>query len=182
VNDTARRRWRPIVTLLVLLAMSAWAAIRMVPPPEGVRIGDRAPDYRVVPLAGGDSVGLRSTVAGHVTLVNIWATWCGPCRQEMPSIERLYQLHRAQGFRVAGVSIDEGPADSVRAFVAKYQLSFDIFLDRSMAIQAAYQTIGVPGSYLLDRHGRVAYTSLGGEDWTTADNQRRITALLASGR
>ncbi len=182
MTTLAQRRWIPIIAILVALAVGTWAVIRFMPQPEGVRIGDRAPNYRVLPLAGGDSIGLRRAYAGHVTLINIWATWCAPCRQEMPSIERVYRQHRAQGFRVAAVSIDEASADSVRAFVARYHLSFDIYLDRSMAIQAAYQTIGVPASYLLDRHGRIAYTSLGGEDWTTPENQRRIDSVFAAGR
>src|SRR3989304_3780162 len=78
-----------------------------------VSIGSRAPAFRVTDLATGDSVGLGE-FAGHVVLLNIWATWCGPCEQEMPSMERLHQELGAAGLKVVAGSIDEGDADDGR--------------------------------------------------------------------
>ena len=84
-------------------------------------------------LATGDSVSLHERYRGKVTLVNIWATWCVPCRVEMPAMEQLYDSLAPRGFAIAAVSIDEGCPDDVRAFGQELNLSFDLLQDRSTA-------------------------------------------------
>ena len=177
-----RRSWFGVAVVAALLGAGAWTLVRFAPPPEGVELGRRIPDYRVRQLATGDSIGIRTGFAGHVTLVNIWATWCHPCLLEMPSIERLYRMYQPRGFRVAAVSIDETDPEPVLDFARQLHVSFDILHDRSGAIQQAYQTLGVPTSFLIDKHGRIAYVALGAKFWDSAANIERVDRLLSEGR
>jgi thiol-disulfide isomerase/thioredoxin len=173
-----RRQWVVVAAAVTVLGAAAWAAIRWVPPPTGTEPGDRLPDYRVARPATGDSVELRRAFAGHVTLVNLWATWCEPCREEMPSIERAYEADSSRGFRVAAVSVDDGPPGPVLDYVADRRLTFDVFQDRSGGIQDAYRVAGLPHSVLIDRHGVVRYVALGARAWDSDPMQARIDSLL----
>lgn len=176
-----RRRGLAIASVALGLGIITFLLVRYVPAATGAQIGDRAPDFRLLRLSDGDSIRVRSAYTGHVTLVNIWATWCEPCQQEMPSLQRLYDTYRSRGFRVAAVSIDDGATAPVRAFAAAHGLTFDILQDRSGNIEDAYQTVAVPESFLLDRHGRITYIRLGGEDWDAPPNRQRIARLLDMG-
>jgi peroxiredoxin len=173
-----KRQWMMVATIVSGLLLGAWALTKYAPPPEGAYVGQRAPDYQVLDLASGDSVALRSGYAGHVTLINVWATWCAPCRAEMPSMERLYQDFRDRGFRIAAVSVDAGSADKVTEFGRELGLSFDLLQDRSGLIQQAYRMIGVPQSFLLDADGTIVFMSLGEEPWDSPAHRSRIEKLL----
>lgn len=172
------RRSLPLIAIIIGLALGAWALIRYIPPPGGAQVGKRAPDYRVLRVGTTDTVGLRSAYRGHVTLINIWATWCAPCRAEMPAIERVWQSYRDRGFRVAAVSIDEGSDSTVRAFAGELGLTFDIYHDRSGGIQEAYELLGVPESFLIDADGVISYLVLGERKWDSPEMRARIEALL----
>ena len=119
-----------------------------------------------------------SATAGKVTLVNIWATWCVPCRVEMPSMEQLYTPLAPRGFAIAAVSIDEGRPEDVRAFGRELGLSFDLLQDRSTGVQQLYQTTGVPESFLLDRHGVIVKRVIGAHDWNSPANRALVERLL----
>lgn len=173
------RQWQQVGLILVGVAVLVWGLTRVTPAPEGARVGQVAPDYRVVRVPSGDSVRVRTGYAGHVTLLNVWATWCGPCRAEMPSIQRLYSQLKDRGFRIAAVSVDAGSHDKVRAFAQQLGLQFDILHDPSGGIQQAYRMVGVPQSFLLDRNGVVRYIGLGEEQWDSDANRARVEALLA---
>src|SRR5918998_6560443 len=138
------KQWLLVGSVVGSLAGGATLLAKFGPHIEGTSVGARAPDYRAVDLATGDSVSLRERYRGVVTLVNVWATWCVPCRVEMPAMEQLYQALAPNGFRIAAISIDEGPPEDVRAFGQDLGLSFDLLHDRSTKIQQIYQTTGVP--------------------------------------
>jgi cytochrome c biogenesis protein CcmG, thiol:disulfide interchange protein DsbE len=146
-----------------------------------VEVGATAPDFHVVDLATGDSVSLRERYRGKVTLVNIWATWCVPCKVEMPAMERVFTELAPRGFAVAAVSIDEGDPDDVRAFGRELHLSFDLLQDRSGRVQQSYQTTGVPESFLLDRHGVIVKRIIGAHDWNSPANRALVERLLEPG-
>jgi cytochrome c biogenesis protein CcmG/thiol:disulfide interchange protein DsbE len=148
------------------------------PDVQRVEVGARAPDFRAVDLATGDSVSLRERYHGAVTLVNVWATWCVPCRVEMPAMEKVYQSLAPRGFRIAAVSIDEGSPEDVQAFGRELGLSFDILQDRSTKVQQIYQTTGVPESFLLNREGIIVKRVIGAQDWSSAVNRALIERLL----
>jgi thiol-disulfide isomerase/thioredoxin len=174
------RRELSVFAVIAFLGIATWLAVHFTPGNEIPQVGHRTPEYRVARIPANDSVGVRSAYAGHVTLINIWATWCGPCVKEMPSIERAYQRYRGRGFRVAAVSIDKDDAAPVLAFTQRLGLSFDILHDRSGEIQTYYMTVGVPESFLIDKHGMITYIALGADDWDSAENRQRIEQLLAA--
>ena len=143
-----------------------------------VQLGAVAPEFHAIDLATGDSVSLYERYRGKVTLVNIWATWCVPCKVEMPAMERLYDSLAPRGFAIAAVSIDEGSPDDVRAFGQELGLSFDLLQDRSTLIQRIYQTTGVPESFLLDRRGVIVKRIIGAHDWSSPANRALVERLL----
>ncbi len=103
--------------------------------------------------------------AGKIVLINFWATWCQPCVREMPSMERLYQKHKARGLEIVAVSLDQGGADAVREFAAKLRLTFPIVLDPGHEAKERYRVRGLPTTYLVDRRGRVAGYGVGPREW-----------------
>lgn len=174
------KQWILTGTIIGALALGGFALTRA----HGggvVGVDSEAPDFRAVDVVRGDTVDFRARYRGQVTLVNIWATWCAPCRDEMPSMEALYQDFAARGFKIAAVSIDEGSSDKVRAFANELGLTFDILHDQTGGIQGTYQTTGVPESFLLDRDGRIVRRLIGGHDWNSAANRGLIDRLLADG-
>lgn len=145
---------------------------------ELVKVGARAPDFRAIDLATGDSVSFREHYEGAVTLINIWATWCLPCRVEMPGMESVYQSLAPRGFKIAAVSIDEGSPEDVRAFGQELGLSFDLLQDRSGAVQQVYQTTGVPESFLINKDGIIVKRLIGEHAWNSPANRKLIEGLL----
>ena len=143
-----------------------------------VEVGATAPQFHAIDLGTGDSVSLRERYRGKVTLVNIWATWCVPCRVEMPAMQQLYDSLAPRGFAIAAVSIDEGSPEDVLAFGRELDLSFDLLQDRSTKIQQMYQTTGVPESFLLDRHGVIVKRIIGAHDWNSPANRALVERLL----
>ena len=173
-----RKQWIAVIVIVAGLALGAAALVRFSPDNQRVDVGTRAPEFTAIDLATGDSVSLRDRYRGHVTLVNIWATWCIPCRVEMPAMQSVYDSLRTRGFRVAAVSIDEGDATEVRNFAAELGLSFDILHDPSGRIQQVYQTTGVPESFLLDREGVIVKRVIGAHDWSSPVNRQLVERLL----
>lgn len=172
------KQWLYVAVIGAGLALGGAALVKYGPVPEGAQVGNRAPDFRAVNLATGDSVSFRGNYDGYVTLVNIWATWCIPCRAEMPAMEELYQTYRDDGFRIAAVSVDEGRPSDVMAFANELSLNFDILHDRRGAIQQAYLTTGVPESFLIDRNGIIVRKQLGEHPWSSPANRRIVAQLL----
>ncbi len=171
------RQWTIVIVVVAGLVLGA-AALSRFGDVAPVGVGADAPEFRLPDIATGDSVSLRERYAGKVTLVNIWATWCLPCRAEMPSMEQLYTALAPRGFAIAAVSIDEGPAEDVREFAEELGLSFDILHDRSTRIQQTYQTTGVPESFLLDRRGVIVKRIIGAHDWNSPANRALVERLL----
>jgi peroxiredoxin len=146
-----------------------------------VGVDTKAPDFHAIDIAKGDTVDFRDRYKGQVTLMVIWATWCLPCREEMPSMEALYKDYGARGLKISAVSIDQGNDQVVRDFGTEYALTFDILHDQSGGIQETYQTTGVPESFLLDRDGRIVRRLIGSHDWNSPATRDLIDRLLAQG-
>lgn len=172
------RQWTFVGVVLLGLGAGAAVLTRVGREVEPVAVGAHAPEFRVVDLATGDSVSLGAKYKGKVTLVNIWATWCVPCKIEMPAMERLYQDLAPRGFAIAAVSVDEGAPDDVRRFGQDLGLSFDLLQDKSGAIQQAYQTTGVPESFLLNHEGIIVKRVIGAHDWNSTGNRALVERLL----
>jgi len=172
------KQWVMVLAIVAGLGLGAAALVRFGPKLEGVEVGKRAPDYRTVRLGTQDSVSIHTEARGQVTLVNIWATWCIPCRAEMPAMEKLYHELGPKGLRILAVSIDEGDPRDVRSFVDELGLTFEILHDKTGDIQRVYQTTGVPESFLLDRNGVIVKKVIGEHPWGSLSNQRIIVDLL----
>ncbi len=172
------KQWVFVIAVIVGLVVGAFALVRFGPEVQPVAVGKEAPDYKAINLKTGDTVGVRSSYRGHVTLVNIWATWCVPCRKEMPSMQALFDSLAPLGFRIAAVSIDMESPDVVRDFSSDLGLTFDILHDRSGEIQQVYQTTGVPESFLLDTNGVIMKRVIGDHDWTSPANRALVRRLL----
>ena len=176
------RQWTLVGGIIALLVAGALVLVTFSPEKSGVAIGDRAPDYRVVDLATGDSVSLRDRAKGKISIVNIWATWCGPCKEEMPAMQRAFAELGPQGFQILAVSIDQEDGGSVKAFAEEMGITFPLLQDQSGRIQQLYQTTGVPESFLLDRDGTIIKRVIGAHDWGSPANRKLIERYLGGGK
>jgi cytochrome c biogenesis protein CcmG/thiol:disulfide interchange protein DsbE len=172
------KQWIMVGMVVAGLVVGGIALAKLGPDIDRVEVGAKAPDFRAIDLATGDSVSFREHYEGAVTLVNIWATWCLPCRVEMPAMERVYQELAPRGFKIAAVSIDEGSPDDVRAFGQELELSFDLLQDRSTAVQQIFQTTGVPESFLINKDGVIVKRIIGAHDWNSPVNRALVERLL----
>ena len=172
------KQWTFVLTIVVGLVVGIVALAKFGPEVAPVAAGERAPDYKAMNIATGDSVRVRSGYKGHVTLVNIWATWCVPCKVEMPSMQKLYDSLGPRGFRIAAASIDQDDPKAVKEFTDQLGITFDILQDRKGEIQQAYQTTGVPESFILDQDGVIMKRVIGAYDWTAPVNVNLIRRLL----
>jgi cytochrome c biogenesis protein CcmG/thiol:disulfide interchange protein DsbE len=170
------------VVALALVVVLAWVNRDRLNP---VAPGTRAPGFQVADLAG-DPVSLDD-YRGKVVLVNIWATNCPPCRQEMPSMQRLYESVQSDDFEILAISVDgemgqSGPGGflggDVQAFVDELALTFSILRDPSGEIQRTYQTTGLPESFLVGRDGIIYKKVTGATEWDAEEHQEQIHRLL----
>ena len=172
------KQWTMVGAVVAGLVLGAVALVKFGPKLEGVEVGKRVPDFTAVNIASGDSVSLHKAMDGQVTLVNIWATYCIPCRAEMPAMEQLYKELGPKGLRIIAISVDEGSPKDVQDFVKELDLTFDVLQDRSGDIQRVFQTTGVPESFLLDKQGVIVKKVIGEHPWSSQSNQRIVTDLL----
>lgn len=142
--------------------------------------GDPAPDYGAHSLAG-DTVSIAS-LAGEVVLVNVWATWCIPCREEMPALQRLHEQRREDGLRIVGVSVDSHGEDQVRGFAEDLGITFTILLDPRGTVKRAFRTTGVPESVLIGRDGRIVTRWFGAFDPFSVEARQVIDEAIAMHR
>ncbi len=176
------------VALLLLAAVAAvYGALRTLVGNEisPVGVGATAPDFTAVTL---DEPPLEKTLAdyrGSVVLLNLWATWCAPCRVEMPSIEQLHRAYEQRGLKVVAVSVDDpGMAPQIRSFATEFGLTFEILHDpggQMGKVARDYQTSGYPETVIIGRDGVIRRKHLGAHDWNSAENRALIERLLAQG-
>jgi peroxiredoxin len=134
-----------------------------------------APDF-TVPRLGSGSVSLKE-LRGQLVFLNFWATWCLPCKEEMPSMERLHQRYKSRGLVVLGMSVDRnGPA--VAPFVKHLGLTFPIGLDPDMAVADRYRVRALPSTFLIDRKGNTVTVAFGAREWDSKAAWGVIEALL----
>jgi cytochrome c biogenesis protein CcmG, thiol:disulfide interchange protein DsbE len=142
-----------------------------------VRVGDPAPAYAEARLDGEREA--LSAYHGRPVLLNVWATWCHPCREEIPALEALHREYAPRGLAVLGVSIDQGGQEQqIREFLAEYGASYGIWLDPSGDVQSTFSTIGVPTTYLIGPTGTVLWTHVGPVREDDAELRRLIEESL----
>lgn len=128
-------------------------------------------DFRVTTLEGGSKT--RTSTKGKIVLLNFWATWCPPCRQEIPSIESLGKAMKGFDFEIFAVSVGEDPA-TVKAFVQEMKMSFPIYLDPKNTLTRTYASQGIPTTYILDKSGKFIAGMVGAHDYANPE----LVALL----
>lgn len=177
-------RWPYLFAVIVAGAVvaAAWLTRNRLQP---VVSGYPAPAFDVMD-ANGSPVTL-ATYEGKVLLLNIWATWCAPCREEMPSMQRLYDHFAADDFEIAAISIDApvgqtdaagNPGGDPLAFAQALGLTFPILLNPSGDIQRIYRTTGVPESFLISRNGVIYKKVAGATNWDSETNLRLVGRLV----
>ena len=135
-----------------------------------------APDFEVT-LLDGSRFSLKDA-RGKVMIMNIWATWCAPCKKETPDLVELYETYASDGLVVFGVSVDEQGESVVMPFVEEYSVSYPIFIDRSGEVMDQYgPTMGIPTTYIIDRSGYFRYFATGAV--TKRELISKIEPLLA---
>jgi len=134
-----------------------------------------APDFTLL-NADGQQVSLQQ-YRGKVVFLNFWATWCIPCREEMPALERLHQTYQAHDLVIISIDLKEN-ADQVKAFFQKHGLSFPALLDQNGSVFRDYLVAGMPTTYLIDRDGTLLARGVGGRDWTRAEALQLIQELI----
>jgi peroxiredoxin len=135
-----------------------------------------APDFAVPDLAG-QAVRL-SGLRGQVVLVNLWTTWCPPCREEMPSMQKLYDRLKDRGFVLLAVSQDENGKAAVEPFVRELGLTFPVLVDPEHQVGDRYEVWGYPESFLIDREGRIVERIIGPRDWASPAQVATVERLL----
>lgn len=133
-----------------------------------------AEDFTLPALDGGTF--RLSEQRGKVVLVNFWATWCPPCLEEMPAMERLWRKHKDAGFVLVAVSVDADP-QKVVPFATEHRLTFPIVFDKSMAVAERYGVRALPSSFILGRDGQLAGLALGPRHWDNKASHRLIEAM-----
>jgi peroxiredoxin len=123
------------------------------------RAQPEAPQFTLPLLDGGESVSLQD-YRGQVLYLTFWASWCLPCRQEMPYLAQLLERHAGQGFEVLAINVDQD-IELARAFVEEYGVTFPVLYDPERSVAPAYRVPGYPTHFVVDRRGRIRYTSIG---------------------
>jgi peroxiredoxin len=166
--------WIAAAAVLAVGLALIWMGDPVEPP---LARGVTAPGFDLATPDGNGRISLDS-LRGQVVLVNFWATWCKPCEDEMPAMERLYQSLRDEPFEMLAVSVDQDPA-VVEAFRGRLRLSFPILMDSSQVVAHRYQTTGFPETVLVDQRGAVVERYVGPRDWDAPVYEERIRSLLA---
>jgi peroxiredoxin len=134
-----------------------------------------APDFTLRAMDG-TNVRLQEQ-RGRVVLINFWATWCGPCRQEMPLLNKLYEKYRSSGFVLLGVNVDDDPRNA-EALAAKLGVTFPVLLDSAKAVSKSYDLKSMPSTVLIDRDGQVRHLQRGYQDGYVDNYEKQVRALL----
>lgn len=157
-------------SLLLLIFTVAAAAVTL-----GAATKRDAPDF-TLPSRGGKSVTL-SSLKGQVVMINFWATWCGPCRQEMPLLEEIYSRYNRMGFTLLGVNVEED-SRGADAFLKETPVSFPVLFDSENEVSKLYDVIAMPSTVILDREGTVRYLHKGYKPGYENEYLSQIRTLL----
>ena len=177
-----RRATRPRSHILRSIGVAVTLALPLGPAgcapaerPAGV--GMSAPDVAALTLAG-DTVRI-SSFRGQPLLLNLWATWCTPCRREAPYLQSLAERHRADGLQVVGLSLDRaGFEPEIRDFMEEFGVSYTVLRDPGMVAMERYPVAGLPGTFLVDRGGTITYALAGPLEEGDRDFESALAELL----
>jgi len=159
------------LSVWVVAAPQAWAKD---PRPE---VGHPGPDF-ALPTLGGKTVRLSDFRGKKAVFINFWATWCAPCRLEMPTMEKAYQKYKGKGLEILAVSVDAGSKNAVKNFMDELRLTFPALLDPKMEVLGFYRFSAIPASILIDTQGIIRFRELGYRDWTDPKSTKLLEQVL----
>jgi len=157
-----------IVTAILLIATAQSAM-------SAIALGSKAPDFTLRTM-GGANLRLQEQ-RGNVVMINFWATWCGPCQQELPKLNQLYEKYRGAGFVLLGVNVDDD-VKHASDVASKLGLKFPVLLDTDKSLSHLYDLSVMPSTLLIDRDGKVHYIHKGYLAGVENDYDKQIRELL----
>jgi peroxiredoxin len=177
---TMRQQWGIVIGIVLLLAVALGAGVHFLGDELfPVAVGSQAPDFKAVSVDGTKRTKTLADYKGKVVLLNVWATWCEPCRVEMPSIERLHREFGPKGLSVVAVSVDDPGAETrIVDFTKELGLSFEVLHDPDQGITRAYQITGYPETFVIARDGTIRKKVIAAADWSSDANRALVRELL----
>jgi peroxiredoxin len=170
------RRLLPVL-LMIMICGCGQGADRFRAP----AVGDPAPPTYGAPTLAGDTL-LLAQLRGSVVMLNVWATWCAPCREEMPGLQALHERYDERGLHVVAVSVDaRGSESTIATFIREHGITFTVLHDVAEDVSRQFRTAGVPETFLIDSRGVIAHRWIGKFDPVAADVIARVEALLDAG-
>ncbi len=167
MHNSITRGVRALAMAAIVAATAAFGA--------AADAGGPAPAFTLPGLSGERAA--LSQYKGQVVLVNFWATWCGPCQQEMPLLDQMYRKYKQAGFTLIGVNVDK-EAPAVRELLARKPVSFPVLLDPANEVSKAYHVDDMPSSVIIDRNGAIRYVHRGYKPGDENEYQDRIRQLI----
>lgn len=176
---TARQQWSIVIVVVAVLGAALGIGTHLMKDELfPVNVGSSAPNFRAKVL-GENRYKTMADYRGQVVILNVWATWCGPCQVEIPTLERLYQEYGGKGLKLVAVSIDDYVnEDSIRTFARNFGMTFEILHDSTHAIERQYQVTGYPETFVIGKEGTIRKKWIGPDDWTSQGNRALVAQLL----
>jgi peroxiredoxin len=173
-------RWLSVLAVLLICLAAAYFFLAkderpQAPPADLLQAGSMAPDFTLKDLQGNPVT--LSQYRGKVVFLNFWATWCPPCRAEMPAMERLNEVYGNQDFVMLAVNVEDD-VEAVKAFLKENPHSFSVLLDLEANAQSLYGVYRFPETFLIDKNGKIVERFLGARDWSGVDFLKLINALI----
>jgi DsbE subfamily thiol:disulfide oxidoreductase len=166
-----KQRWLIVISILVALGAGFWFALPEAP--GTMREGDQITSLNLPDLQGA----IQTLPKGEVILLNFWATWCPPCRKEIPSMIKLHKKLAAQGLKIVAVSVDKN-YDDLENFVNEHQMPFMVLHDADSIAARQYGVFRFPETFLIDRQGRVRHRLVGEVEWMSEPMIQILTQML----
>ena len=169
-----------VFLMVVVVGIGSVVAADILPVAERhvVKLGELAPNFQLRDLNG--RLVALSDLRGKVVLLNFWATWCGPCRVEMPAMEQLYQTFPRKDFEILAVSTDAQGVAITRPFQQENHLTFPILHDADFRVGLIYGARSLPMTFMVDRQGVVRHQVFGARDWGAPEAQQLVQMLMKS--
>jgi peroxiredoxin len=164
-------RWLVVLGLIAGIGAAVWMTLPEAP--ANMSNGAQITEFSLPDLKGE----LQSLPKGEVILLNFWATWCPPCRKEIPSMAELYDKYASKGLKVIAVSVDKR-SDDLAKFVAEYRMPFQVLHDADGAVSRRYGVFRYPESFLIDRDGKVVHHLVGAVEWMSPAVTKTIENML----
>lgn len=158
--------------IIFCLPVIAWGSQNLKTAPE---VGALGPDFTLKDLKGADWQ--LNSLKGKVILLNFWATWCPPCKKEVPSIEKLSRLLKKENFLVVAVSVDQDPA-RLKDFIKKNKITFLVLNDETQAAATKYLVRGIPTNFIIGKGGVIVFKEVGSRDWATDEQVKYFKELI----